>query len=97
MITKQEVLWLAKLAKLKVEDKDLESLTKDMAEIVDFAAKINSAIAEGEVYKGGTTVRMEELRDDVVKECFPQEVILQNVGGGDKGFFPVKRRKADGK
>ncbi|MDD3946678.1 MAG: Asp-tRNA(Asn)/Glu-tRNA(Gln) amidotransferase subunit GatC [Clostridia bacterium] len=96
MITKQEVQWLAKLAKLNVEEADLDKLTKDMDEIVDFAGQINSAVVIAEGYKGVTTT-VEELREDAVHDCFPQELILSNVNGGDKGYFPVKRRKADGK
>ena len=96
MITKQEVRWLAKLAKLNVEDAELDGLTKDMDEIVGFAGLINSAAAEAGAYKG-QKANAEDLREDAVRECSPQSLILSNVGGGDNGYFPIKRRKADGK
>lgn len=96
MITKKEVQWLAKLAKLRVEEADLDRLTKDMDEIVDFAGQINSAVAEAAEYKG-VSAEIENLREDGVRACSPQELILSNVHGGEKGYFPVKRRKADGK
>ena len=96
MITKQEVKWLARLAKLSVDDEALDSLTKDMDEIVGFAGLINSAVAEAGEYKG-QKARAEDLREDTVRECSPQSLILSNVGGGDNGYFPVKRRKSDGK
>ena len=53
MITKQEVLYLAKLAKLKVEwIKTSRALQRIYLRIVDSAAgKSIPAIAEGEVYK----------------------------------------------
>ena len=96
MISKKEVLWLAKLAKLNIEADELDKLTEDMGEIVKFAAQINSAVAQGEEYKG-IEISLEDLREDEVAECSPQELVLSNVGGGDKGFFPLKRRKSDGK
>jgi len=96
MITKQEVRWLAKLAKLSVGEEELDRLTRDMDEIVDFAGQINSAVAEAGEYKGQIS-RAEELREDAIRECFPQTLILSNVKGGDNGYFPVKRRKSDGK
>lgn len=96
MISKQEVKWLAKLAKLCVGDDELDKLTKDMDEIVDFAGQINDAVAENADYLGVRT-DAEALRDDEVKESFPQSLILSNVNGGENGYFPVKRRKSDGK
>lgn len=96
MITKQEVRWLARLAKLNVEDGELDKLTKDMDEIVGFAGQINAAVAEAGEYKGQKAYA-EELREDAVRDCSPQALVLSNVNGGDNGYFPVKRRKADGK
>lgn len=96
MITKQEVMWLAKLAKLNIEADELDKLTKDMDEIVAFASQIDSAVADGDEYKGNV-INVEELREDEVIESTPQELVLSNSGGGERGFFPLKRRKTDGK
>jgi aspartyl-tRNA(Asn)/glutamyl-tRNA(Gln) amidotransferase subunit C len=97
MISKQEVKWLARLAKLSVEDETLDSLTKDLDEIVGFAGLINSAVAEESAGYKGQKVCAKDLREDVVRDCSPQSLVLSNVGGGDNGYFPVKRRKVDGK
>ena len=88
MIEKKEVEWLARLAKLKLSDEELDGLTEDMEEI-------NSAVSGSEAYRGVVTP-VEALREDIVGECSPQDLVLSNVNGGENGYFPVKRRKPDG-
>lgn len=95
MIEKKEVEWLARLAKLKLSDSELEGLTKDMEQIVEFAGRINSAVSGTEAYRGVVTP-VEALREDAVGECSSQDLVLSNVNGGENGYFPVKRRKPDG-
>ena len=95
MIEKKEVEWLARLAKLKLSDEELDGLTEDMEEIVEFAGRINSAVSGTEAYRGVVTP-VEALREDVVGDCSPQDLVLSNVNGGENGYFPVKRRKPDG-
>lgn len=94
MIQKKDVLWLAELAKLKLSDAELEQLTSDMEDIVAFAGEVAKAAAGTEEYRG-VVAEAETLREDVVGVSAPQEDVLSNVGGGENGYFPVKRRKHD--
>ena len=41
MVSKEDILKLAKLAKISIDDSELEHLTKEMEKIVDFADAIN--------------------------------------------------------
>lgn len=43
MVTKEEVQKIAALSKLYVEPSDLEGLTKDMEQLVEFAGMIQEA------------------------------------------------------
>lgn len=94
MIEEKEIVQLAKLAKLKLSEEEIAALTKDMGEIVTFADKINETLNVVNAAPAERFVRYADLREDEVVESFPQDEILSTVGGGDNGFFPVKRRSS---
>ena len=89
MVTKQEIEQLAILAKLSFSDQEIEQLTHDMDEIIDFANQVNSFPYDKEETLD-TRVKMADLREDEVKESFGSEVVTSNVAS-ENGFFPVKR------
>lgn len=96
MITNQETLWLAELAKLSICDNELDNMTAELNEAINYVSNITLLDIAGATYNG-MRAEMGDLREDVVGERYPQELLLANAGGGDKGYFPIKRRKADGK
>ena len=83
MITEEEILEIAVLSKLYVPEEQLEQLTKDMAEILAFAV---------EVYEGLDGLS-NVFREDEVEQSYPIQEILQNVGGGENGYFPVHKSR----
>ncbi len=89
MVTKQEIEQLAILAKLSFSDQEIEQLTHDMDEIIDFANQVNSFPYDKEETLD-TRVKMADLREDEVKESYGSEVVTSNVAS-ENGFFPVKR------
>ena len=92
MISKEEVLKLARLARLDFSDAELDKIIKDMDDIIAFADTINNSV-EGDAEKirnvSSSATPAEEFRDDVVKDSLPNEKILSNVSGS-KGMFCVK-------
>ncbi len=89
MVSKEEIITLSKLAKLKFTDEEVENFTKEMDEIIDFANRINAMSSDAEEVVD-KVVALEDLREDCVVESLPQEKITSNVDSID-GFFPVKR------
>lgn len=91
MITPQELQELALLAKLELPEGETEALAGQLAQIIAFADTINSYGAQAAGFEniGGL---QNVLREDVVLPSTPQEEILQNVGGGEEGCFPVRQR-----
>lgn len=89
MVSKEEIITLSKLAKLKFTDEEVENFTKEMDEIIDFANRINAISSDTEEVVD-KVVALEDLREDCVVESLPQEKITSNVDSID-GFFPVKR------
>ncbi len=54
MISREEVLKLAELARLKVEDEEVESLQKDISSILDYVGQVSAV-------QGNTSAKAEEL------------------------------------
>lgn len=92
MISKEEVLKLAHLARLDFSDAELDKIIKDMDDIIAFADTINNSV-EGDADKirniSAAATPAEEFREDVVKPSLDNEKILSNVNGS-KGMFCVK-------
>ena len=92
MISKEEVLKLAGLARLDFSDEELEKIIKDMDDIIAFADTINNSV-EGDAEKirniSSNAIPSEQCREDIVKPSLPNEKILSNVNAS-KGMFCVK-------
>lgn len=89
-MTDNEILTLARLAKLEI---DPEEFRGEFEEIIAFADAINCKVSGDNstvTRKAGESVALENLRADEVKESLANEKILSNVEG-DKGYFTVKR------
>ena len=90
-ITREDILKIARLAKLSVEEDQLDDLTADMRQIIAFADTI-SAAREGEEFDGFGGLS-NAFREDVVRPSYDRQAILQNAGGGEDGFFCLPKRK----
>ena len=90
MISKEEVIKIARLAKLSLEDHEIDNLTGDMAKIIEYADAIKAVSEEGAEFDNINNIT-NAFNDDVVAESFDRDEILSNRGGGEKGYFIVKR------
>lgn len=91
MVTKEEIMDIALLSKLHIDDDEIDDLTKEMMNIIKFADTINGY--DGEVEEFDNINNLSNVfREDVVGESFLQSEILKNVDGGENGYFPVKRQ-----
>lgn len=91
MVTREEIGKIARLAKLSVPEDQLDALTASMGEIIAFADTINAAGAAEDSFDNINNLS-NAFREDTVTPSFDREKILQNVDGGEDGFFPVRRR-----
>ncbi len=94
MVTRDDIIKIAKLAKLSVEDDEIEELTESMSEIIGFADTIKSAVEEGELEDFDDINNITNaFHEDVILESFDRELILKNRDGGVNGCFLVKNRE----
>lgn len=90
MVEREEIIKLAKLSKLTLSEAEIDKLTEDMQSIVSFADMISKA--EFDETDGISIENPQPLREDVVVESYPRELILKNAPTPDDGFFKLPRR-----
>ena len=91
MVTHEEILKIANLAKLSVAPEELDGLTKDMNEIIGFADTISAATDEDADFDNINGLS-NALREDVPVPSYDREEILKNAGNAEDGYFVVRRR-----
>ena len=92
MVSMEDILKLAKLAKISIDDSELEHLTKEMEKIVDFADAINDE-DKIDIEFDNISNLSNVFREDIVEKSYAREEILKNVYGVEDGFFVLRKRK----
>ncbi len=90
MISREEVLNIANLSKLYLDESEIEGAQKEMDGMISFADEINKIKADCENLPelGGIN---NAFHDDEIKKSCPQSKILENVDGGKDGYFYIKK------
>lgn len=97
-VSREDILKMARLARLSVEEDRLDALTADMGQIIAFAAAVSagaggSGTAAGESDEPDRGGPEPLFREDVVAPSFPRKEILKNAGGGEDGFFRLVKHR----
>lgn len=90
MVTHEEILKIAGLAKLSVGAEELDRLTKDMSEIIGFADTINAVSPENSSFDDSNGL-FNVFREDVVAPSYDSDEILQNAPEQEDGCFLVRK------
>ncbi len=91
MVTREDVENIALLSKLFIDENDLDKLTEDMQNIINFADTINKASDESEEFDNINNLE-NVFRNDVVKESLPVSEILSNAPEQADDHFLVRKR-----
>lgn len=90
MVTHEEILQAATLAKLYVSEEELDSLTEEMDKMIAFANTISEASAEITDFDNINSLS-NVFRCDEVKSSISQDEVLQNAPCQANGCFLVKK------
>lgn len=91
-ISKDEVIHIAKLADLKLSDKEIAGYTKDMQEILEFANMINNVNTDNlEETVLVDKDKFNVFRKDEVKEFKNKEALLDNAPSKEDGMFKIPK------
>ena len=87
MIDREQVLHVARLARLRLSDDEVERMSSELSTILDHIEKISELDLEN-VEPTSHVVEVENvLRDDEPRESWPREQILELApDAGDGGF-----------
>ena len=90
-ITREEVLHVAKLARLNLSEEETEKLQSDMESIIEFANTLNELDTEGVVPTAHARPMSNAFREDVIKESYDREEMLKNAPESEDGGFAVPK------
>ena len=88
---KNSTLKLAKLARLSLNDEQLDSLEKDLTSIVSFIDQLKEINTEKIDPTSNSLNQDLILRDDVAENKLSNEDLLRNVPDSELGFFVVPK------
>lgn len=90
-ISKEEVLHVAKLARLNLSEEETEKLRSDMESIIEFANTLNELDTEGVLPTAHARPMSNAFREDVIKESYQRDEMLKNAPEAEDGGFAVPK------
>lgn len=90
-ISKEEVSYVAHLARLEFNEEETEKFTSQLNDILMYMEKLNLADTAGVEPISHATVLNNAFRDDVVQESLSEELALANAPDSRGGCFRVPK------
>jgi aspartyl-tRNA(Asn)/glutamyl-tRNA(Gln) amidotransferase subunit C len=89
MIDRDQVLHVARLARLRLSEDEVGRMSSELSSILDHIEKINE-LALDDVEPTSHVVQLENvLREDVPRPCLPRERALEQAPDAAEGGFRV--------
>ena len=90
-IEDKDVLHIAKLARLKLADNELENYKKNLQEILDCADTINHVNTDDIGETIGINENYNVFRKDEIKQESNKDELLSNAPSQDEGMFRIPK------
>jgi len=90
-LTKDEVRWVAHLSRLELDDATIETMTAQLARVLDYIAKLNELDTSDVKPMSHPGELSNVLRDDEPTGSLDREDALKNAPAQADGFFRVPR------
>ncbi len=91
MISRDEVLHISKLAKLKLTEDEIEMFQEQLGRILEYFKKLQELDTSSVEPMKHVLEVINVLREDEPKECVSQEEALKNAPKRRDGFFEVPK------
>ncbi len=88
-ITRDNVIYTAKLARLKIEEKDVGKFTRQIGDIIRYVEKLNELSLSGIEPTAHILPVENVVREDKVSNGPPDEILLQNAPAQEDRLFIV--------
>jgi aspartyl-tRNA(Asn)/glutamyl-tRNA(Gln) amidotransferase subunit C len=90
-ISKEDVRYVARLARLNVSDEEMETFAVQLNSILSYIDKLNELDTSDIEPMSHVIDVCNAFREDIVERSFSQEVALENAPQREDGFFTVPR------
>ena len=90
-VSKEEILHIANLAQLTLEENEIDKYMENLQDILDFANIVNNAPVEGLDVTIGANEAKNVFRKDEVKKFENIEGLLQNAPEQDRHMFKIPK------
>ncbi|MDI3518239.1 MAG: aspartyl-tRNA(Asn)/glutamyl-tRNA(Gln) amidotransferase subunit [Caldanaerobacter sp.] len=90
-ISKSEVEYIAKLARLKFTEEEIEAMAQELSKILDYVNKLNELDTENVEPTAHIVPIHNVFREDEVKPSMPREKVLMNAPYKEQGCFKVPK------
>lgn len=90
-VSKEEILHIANLAQLVLEDNEVEKYQQNLQEILNFADVVNNAPVDGLDITIGANEAKNVFRKDEVKKFEDVDSLLENAPTQDQHMFKLPK------
>ena len=90
-VSKEEILHIANLAQLTIEESQIEEYMLHLQDILNFANIVNNAPVEGLSETIGANDNYNVFRKDEVKNFGDRDALLQNAPEQERGMFKIPK------
>ncbi len=90
-ISREEILHIAKLADLELEENEIEKYMLHLQDILNFANIVNNAPVDGLDVTIGANEKKNVFRKDEIKIFEDNEALLQNAPSKEQNMFKIPK------
>jgi aspartyl-tRNA(Asn)/glutamyl-tRNA(Gln) amidotransferase subunit C len=91
MISRADVEHVARLARLSLDDAELERMREQLSSILQYIDKLRALDTDAVEPTAHAVLLVNVMREDEVEPCFPREEMLANAPDRAGDFFRVPR------
>lgn len=88
-ISEEQVLHVAKLAKLRFPQEELHQFTEQLSEIIDMVEQLEEVDTTGVPFTSNVAPEINVLREDKAEVGTDRELLMRNVPEKENGFIKV--------
>lgn len=89
-LTREDVAWIANLARLALTDAELEAYRTQLSAVLDYAAKLNELDLTEVEPSAHAVMRHNVWREDVIEPSLPLEDVLFNAAATAQDQFLIQ-------
>ncbi len=89
-LTREQVLHVAELAKLKLTDAEIDLFQEQLSAILAYAARLDELDTESIPPTAGVLPLRNVMRADQVRPSYPRQAMLENAPETEDGYVRVK-------